>query len=238
MLMLRSVLFLILMYLGMAVYGLLGLPFALWSVDGTYKVMQAYVRYVFWLLRVLCGVTTEIRGEAPKGEALVAAKHQSFLDVMLLFSAVDRAKFIMKKELKWAPIFGFYAQRIGSISVDRGKRGATVKQMIATAEGAEDRGQTLIYPQGTRVAPGATAPYKIGAGVLYDRMGLGCIPVATNAGVFWGRKTILRYPGKAVIEFLPPIAPGLDVNEAVAEMERRIEPASDALLHEAQRFQQ
>ncbi len=154
-------------------------------------------------LRVICGLRVEVRGEVPAGEVLVAAKHQSFLDILILFEALPRPKFIMKKELKWAPILGLYALRIGSTPVARGDRveGDEGDGRACRPAPSEPR-QLVIYPQGTRVAPGARLPFKVGAGVLYDRLGEPCVPAATNAGVFWGRRSPYRRPGLAVVEFL------------------------------------
>jgi 1-acyl-sn-glycerol-3-phosphate acyltransferase len=233
MLLLRSLLFDALLYLLMAVMGVLGAPLALWSVDGAYRVCKAYCRVIFWLLRVICGLRVEIRGTVPRDEVLVAAKHQSFLDIMMIAHALPRPKFIMKKELKWAPILGLYALRIGSTPVNRGERGKAMKAMVEHAGRATEPRQLVIYPQGTRVAPGARPPFKVGAGVLYHRLGEPCVPVATNAGVFWGRRSPYRRPGLAVLEFLDPIAPGLGVTEFMARLEPIVEAASDRLMREA-----
>ncbi len=233
MLLLRSLLFDACLYTTMAVLGILGAPFAIWSVDGAYAVCKLYCRCVFWLLRVICGLRVEIRGEIPSGEVLVAAKHQSFLDILMIFHALPRPKFIMKKELKWAPFLGLYALRIGSTPVNRGDRSKAMKAMVEHAGSAAEPGQLVIYPQGTRVAPGARPPFKIGAGVLYDRMGQPCVPAATNAGVFWGRRSRYRRPGLAVVEFLPLIEPGLPVPEFMTRMQTEVEEASDALMREA-----
>ncbi len=229
----RSLVFEILVYLVMAVMGILGAPFALWSVDGAYAVCRAYARVVFFLARVLCGLRVEIRGEVPTGEVLVAAKHQSFLDILMIFEALPRAKFVMKKELKWTPFIGLYALRIGSTPVARGRKGQAMTQMVAHAGRATEARQLVIYPQGTRVAPGARPPFKVGAGVLYDRLGSACVPAATNAGVFWGRRTLRKRPGLAVVEFLPAIEPGLPIAEFMARLETVVEDASDRLMREA-----
>jgi 1-acyl-sn-glycerol-3-phosphate acyltransferase len=140
----------------------------------------------------------------------------------------------MKKELRWTPLLGFYAWRIGCIPVDRGKKGRAIAEMKkAVAEGAKIPGQLIIYPQGTRVAPGAPMPYKVGTGLLYQQVSQPCIPAATNVGVFWPRHGIYRKPGLAVVEFLPAIAPGRTVGDFMAELERVIETASDRLMAEA-----
>jgi 1-acyl-sn-glycerol-3-phosphate acyltransferase len=230
---LRSIVFEALVYLTMAVLGILGAPFALWSVNGAYAVCRLYCRTTFFLLRWIVGLRVEVRGTVPAGAVLVAAKHQSFLDILILFEALPRAKFIMKKELKWAPFIGLYALRIGSTPVARGDRSKAMKAMVEHAGSVAEPGQLVIYPQGTRVAPGARPPFKVGAGVLYERGGEPCVPAATNAGVFWGRRTLLKRPGLAVVEFLPTIPPGLPVPEFMARMENAVEEASDRLMREA-----
>lgn len=230
----RSAIFVFLMYLAMLVVGILGAPFAIYSKEGAYWVMKRYCDLVLWLARGLCGLRYEIRGQVPSGAVVVASKHQSFMDIILLMHVLPLPKYIMKKEIKWTPVLGLYAMRIGSASVDRGKKGAAMKQMVQGVEkNLPENAQVVIYPQGTRVPPGQTMRYKIGAGVLYERLDLPCVPAATNVGVFWGRKGILRKPGVAVLEFLDPIEPGLPVSDVVAKMEAVIEPASNALMREA-----
>lgn len=233
MLLVRSLVFDALLYTTMAVMGIFGAPFALWSVDGAYAVCRAYCRVVFFYLRWVVGLKVEVRGSVPQSEVLIAAKHQSFLDILILFEALPRAKFIMKKELKWAPFIGLYALRIGSTPVNRGDRSRAMKAMVEHAEAADEPRQLVIYPQGTRVAPGARPPFKIGAGVLYQRLGTECVPAATNAGVFWGRRSVYRRPGIAVVEFLPPIPAGLDVPAFMRRVETVVETASDRLMLEA-----
>jgi 1-acyl-sn-glycerol-3-phosphate acyltransferase len=124
--------------------------------------------------------------------------------------------------------------RIGCVPVDRGRRGAAIAKMMADVKaGAERPGQLIIYPQGTRVAPGTSLPYKIGTALLYTQLGQPCVPAATNVGVFWPRRGILRHRGTAIVEFLPEIAPGLDNAEFMARIEGDIEAASDRLMAEA-----
>jgi 1-acyl-sn-glycerol-3-phosphate acyltransferase len=233
MLLVRSLIFDFFLYVSMAVLGIFGAPLALWSVDGAYWVCRTYARVTFFFLRVICGLRVEVRGEVPTGEVLVAAKHQSFLDILIIFEALPRAKFIMKKELRWAPFIGLYALRIGSTPVNRGDRSKAMKAMVEHAGQAREPRQLVIYPQGTRVAPGARPPFKVGAGVLYERLGEPCVPAATNAGVFWGRRSHLRRPGLAVVEFLDPIPPGLSISEFMARMQAEVEEASDRLMREA-----
>lgn len=230
----RSILFEALIYTWMLVIGVVGFPAAAVSRDAAYWVMKVYARGVRLLLRVICGTKTEVRGPIPTGEVLIAAKHQSFLDILMIADVLPRFKFIMKKELIWVPILGFYALRIGATPVNRGKRSEAMKSMVAKMDKqSRDRGQVVIYPQGTRVAPGVKAPYKVGAAVLYERYGLPCVPVATNVGVFWGRRKLLKKPGLAVVEFLEPIPAKLPMREFMKQIEQQIETASEALRNEA-----
>ncbi len=231
---LLSLVFIVQMYLAMAVCAVVFAPWALVSRRGARAACKAYCRWVIFTLRVLCGLKSEVRGTPPTGEALIAAKHQSFLDIILIFNAVPAGKFIMKRELMYAPFLGQYALRIGCVPVDRGKRGAAISRMKAdVARGAAEPGQLIIYPQGTRVAPGDAKPYKVGTGLLYEQLGQPCYPVAANVGVFWPKRGILRKPGLAVVEFLPPIAPGLAIPDFMARLEGEVETHSNRLMAEA-----
>ncbi len=234
MLLARSILFDLLMFLLVPIIGILFLPVALVSRDGTYWVMKLYIRIVLWLLWAICGLRMEVRGTPPEGDVLIASKHQSFLDIMILFLHLPRARFIMKRELRWVPVFGYYAMRIGSTPVARGKKGKAVSAMVKDVNAKQNEpGQLVIYPEGTRTQPGAKPNYKVGAGVIYTRTGQVCVPAATNVGVFWSRRSWLRKPGTAVLEFLEPIPAGLPLDEFMATLEARVETASDALLVEA-----
>jgi 1-acyl-sn-glycerol-3-phosphate acyltransferase len=231
---LLSLVFIIQMYLAMVVLAVIFTPFAIFSRDAAYLAMHSYCRWVAFSARVLVGLRSEVRGQVPTGEVLVAAKHQSFLDIILIFGALPRAKFIMKRELIYAPILGQYALRIGCVPVDRGKRGAAIEKMKSdVARGTAHPGQLIIYSQGTRVAPGVKRPYKVGTGLLYEQLGQPCVPVATNVGVFWPRRSILRKRGLAVVEFLPAIPPGKPIPAFMTELERTVEGASDRLMAEA-----
>ena len=233
MLRLRSILFDVAMYGLLAVIGIVMAPLALWSMDGAYRGIKIYCRTVLWVLEKLCGLRCETRGTIPTGAVIVASKHQSFLDILILARDLPRPKFIMKKELRWAPVLGLYAWRMGSTPVDRGAGGRAMKDMVAHVGQSGDAGQLVIYPQGTRVLPGAVMPYRIGAGVLYSRLERVCIPAATNVGVFWSRRSPYRRPGLAVIEVLDPIPPGLPLAEFMARIEEVVETASDRLMREA-----
>ncbi len=231
---LLSLIFIAQMYLAMLVCALVFAIPAIISRNGAFAAVHSYSNWVRLTARLLVGLKSEIRGEVPQGEVIIAAKHQSFFDIILLCSVLPRPKFIMKRELVWAPILGQYALRIGCIPVDRGKKGAAIAKMKEdAAKAALNPGQLVIYPQGTRVAPGSKLPYKVGAGLLYAQFHQPCIPVATNVGLFWPKHGILRLPGTAVIEFLPAVPPGRSVGEFMRGIEATIETASDTLMREA-----
>lgn len=229
-----SLIFIVQMYLSMAVIAIVFAPFALFSRNAAVKACHVFCQWVLFSLRVLCGLKTEVRGVPPTDEVMIGAKHQSFLDIIAIYNAVPRGKFIMKRELMWTPFLGQYALRIGCVPVDRGKRGAAIAKMKADVQaGTEFPGQLIIYPQGTRVAPGVAKPYKVGTGLLYDQLAQPCVPVGTNVGVFWPKRGILRKPGVAVVEFLPRIEPGLPVPAFMAKLQAEVEASSDRLMIEA-----
>ena len=230
----RSLVFVTQMYLAMAVLALVFTPWAILDRAGAFAGIRTYCRYVRWSARWLVGLDSEVRGPVPVDEVMIAAKHQSFFDIILICSVVPRPKFIMKQELRFAPILGWYALRIGCVPVNRGQRGQAVRKMLAVvAEGRSAPGQLIIYPQGTRVAPEAKVPYKVGTGLLYAEGGLTCVPAATNVGVFWPRSAITRKPGLAVVEFLPEIPPGLPVEIFMDRLSETVETASETLMAEA-----
>ncbi|MEM6729882.1 MAG: lysophospholipid acyltransferase family protein [Pseudomonadota bacterium] len=231
---LMSLAYIVQVYFAMLVLGIVFFPWALFSARGAWKACHTYARYALFTARIMVGIKHEVRGEVPTGQVLVAAKHQSFLDVMIIFKTVPWAKFIMKYELLFTPVIGLYAYRLGCVPVKRGRRAEAIKKMLKDVrEGQANPGQLCIYPQGTRIAPRAKAPYKMGTYALYRELGQVCVPTATNAGAFWPRKGIMRYPGTAVVEFLPPMEPGLDQKAFMRELETRIEAQSEALLDEA-----
>ena len=230
---LRALLFSVQMYPMMFIIGLVYAPWAIFSKTGARACCKAYSRWIFWTARWMVGIRCEVRGTPPEGEVLIAAKHQSFLDIMMIFTALPTAKFIMKKEILRTPVIGQYAKLLDCVAVDRGKRGAAIEKMVMDVqEGHQEAGQLIIYSQGTRVAPGVKADYKVGTGVLYEQLAQPCVPVATNVGVLWPRTGIMRKPGVAVVEFLDQIDAGLERKEFMELLEARVEAKSNALMRE------
>lgn len=231
---LLSLLFNIQMYVAMVVVGIVYLPYALLRPEGAGVAALHYCKYVRASLALICGLKIEYRGTPPVDQVLVAAKHQSFLDVMMIYAAMPRGRFIMKSELRYAPVLGWYGLRMGCVPVERGKRAGAITKMLAEVRaGKALPGQLIIYPQGTRVAPGVLAPYKVGTALLYQQMGTPCYPVATNIGMFWPKLGVMRQRGTAVVDFLEPIQQGLSNADFMARLEQDIESRSNALMRAA-----
>ncbi len=230
----RSLAFNIAMYAGMPVVGILFLPWAMLDRRGARYAAHLWCRYVKWIARWMIGLNVEYRGTPPTDEVMVAPKHQSFMDVILIYSAMPAGKFVFKSELRWAPIVGQYALMLGCVPVNRGKRAQAIKKMISDVKsGRSEPGQLIIYPQGTRVGPGLKKPYKTGTGALYKELGQDCVPVACNVGVFWPKRGVYRKPGTIVIEFMERIPAGLPVDVFMARIEDMVETRSDELAREA-----
>lgn len=200
------------------------------------KGVAAYARAVLFGLRAIAGISHEIRGREhmPRARAIVAAKHQSAWETVAMLAILDDPVQVLKKELALIPFYGWHALKLGMIPVDRSARASALKKMIALAKRriAQNR-IILIFPQGTRVAPGCREEYKPGVAALYTQLGVPCVPVALNSGVFWPRRALLKKPGTIVVEFLPPIPPGLKREQFMALLESRIEEASNRLVAEA-----
>ena len=230
---LRSLIFVAWLYLSMVIFAVGLSPALLMPHRVAVGVIKLWSKFVLFGLRWIAGVKVEVRGleHRPTGPALIAAKHQGMLDVIAPFAFLDDACFIMKKELMVLPFFGWFAWKTRMIAVDRSAHSKALKDMVrqARARHAEGR-QILIFPEGTRGEIGAAPDYKPGIAALYRDLDCPCTPMATNSGVHWPAHGFRRYPGTIVFEFLPPIPAGLKRAEFMAELESRIETASNALL--------
>lgn len=232
----RSILFLFWMYGLMLVMGIIWLPSLAMPRRALMTGIRWYSGLVRWGLRVICGVTTEVRGSEhlPEGGIIYAAKHQCMWDVFMPFIILADPVITMKRELLWYPFFGWYSLKSKMIPIDRGGAAKTVRGMLKAAEDRmKDQRQFVIFPEGTRHAPGRTTGYfSAGTSAFYKRLGVQCLPVATNSGLCWPAHGFVRRPGTIVYEILPPIEPGLDRKALMSRLEGAIEPASDRLLEE------
>jgi 1-acyl-sn-glycerol-3-phosphate acyltransferase len=231
----RSALFSALFLAIMVVMSLLYLP--LLALPRRVMVVAArwWVAVSLAILKHVAGVRWQVRGREnlPGGGFLVAAKHQSAFETFAFRLVLDDPAYVLKRELTWIPFFGWYLAKSGVIAIDRGAGAKALKAMVKGAQAAAAEGRpVIIFPEGTRTAPGHKLPYHSGVAMLYGAMGTPVVPVALNSGMFWGRRSFLKRPGTIIIEFLPAIAPGMDRKAFMAELESRIETASDRLVAE------
>lgn len=236
MLFVRSLAFNVLFYAVLITMLVIGIPLTAAPPQTVRNYARRWGAVSTWMLARICNTRIEIRGaeNLPSGGFMLASKHQSFLDIIALLPLLPRFTYVMKKELTRVPLFGALVLRAGMIPIDR-TRGRAVMGELTRQVGVavRDGCQLIIFPEGTRRPAGAEAVYKSGVAHLYADLGVPCVPVALNSGLFWPRRTFLRFPGTVVIEIMPPIAPGLPKAAFQAELQATIEAASDRLLAEA-----
>jgi len=234
----RSIAFNVLFYLNTALYLIVALPTFFLPYRAIIAVAKSWGRTNQVLLRLVAGIDCEIRGleKLPSGSVIVAAKHQSAWETFALLPLFDNPFFIMKRELQWIPIFGWLTIKGRMVPVDRGAGSAALAAMAERAriELSASR-QLIIFPEGTRRPPGAEPKYKYGVAHLYAAEGVPCVPIALNSGLFWPRRSILRYPGTVIVEILDPIMPGLARDEFFRRLQDTIEPATARLIEEGRR---
>ena len=236
----RSVIFNLAFYTFLFLLMLFALPIFLLPWKWVWWMPTTWARTSLWMLRVLAGVKFELRGieNKPEGGVLIASKHQSTWETFVLLFVAERPAYLAKRELFMIPFFGWYLSRFRQISVNRARGSSALKSMIPQARAAvKDGRDVVIFPEGTRRTPGDPPAYKFGVTALYRILKVPVVPVALNAGVFWPRRTFLRYPGTIVMEILPPIEPGLSDDVFKETLIERIETASDKLLEEAKAAQ-
>jgi 1-acyl-sn-glycerol-3-phosphate acyltransferase len=236
MLAVRSVVFNILFYLNLVVLMIVGLPMMLGGRRGVFALARLWGAISVWLLERICGLRLEYRGveNIPPGGVLIAAKHQSFLETFALLKYAPDFAIILKRQLTYIPFFGLYLIVSQQIAIDRSRGRQALQQIASAAKPVLAAGrQVFIYPEGTRRPPGAPPRYKHGVAALYAETGATCLPVAVNTGLFWRKHSFLRRPGVAVIEYLPPIKPGLDRAVFAKTLQTTIEAACDRLNSEA-----
>jgi 1-acyl-sn-glycerol-3-phosphate acyltransferase len=237
---LRSLVYNVLFYLLLAFWVIVGIPTFLMPRSGILTVARNWARSSIWLMRVVCNIKVEYRGleKIPKGPLIVASKHQSMWETFALLQFFDQPLFIVKRELRWIPFFGWYLIKSNMIGVDRSAGGRALLQMTRRAGEQVRRGrQLIIFPEGTRTPVGASPHYKTGIAQIYVDCGVPCVPVALNSGLFWPRRTFMRYPGTLVVEFLDPLPPGLSRREFITQISTLIEDATNRLVETARREQ-
>lgn len=231
----RSLAFNVAFYLSLAIHVIIGIPTFLMPKQAIIEIAKSWSRSTTWMLRVICNINVEYRGleNIPKGPLILASKHQSAWETIAFLPLVRSPLFILKRELTWLPFFGWYLIKAEMIAVNRAAGGRALINMtrLARERVAQDR-QLIIFPEGTRRPVGAEPRYKFGVAQVYVDCGAPCVPVALNSGLFWPRRTFLRYPGTVIFQFLDVIPPGLPRDEFLVQVSTAIEEASNRLIAE------
>jgi 1-acyl-sn-glycerol-3-phosphate acyltransferase len=229
----RSLLFNTAFYAVTAVMAVVCLPVLLAPRSWAMVPFRWHARCCSWLLSMICGVRYDIRGRdhIPVGPALIASKHQSAWETFGLVPLLPDPCYVMKAELGRIPLYGAYSRKFGMILVARDRQAAALRDLLAQAKDRIANGrQIIIFPEATRREPGAPPAYKPGVIALYEALGVPCVPVALNSGLVWPRRQFLRHPGTIVVEFLPPIPPGLTRAQFSRQLQQQIESAATTLL--------
>jgi 1-acyl-sn-glycerol-3-phosphate acyltransferase len=237
---LRSLVYNVLFYVLLVFWNIVAIPTFLMPRRAFMAVAKMWARSSVWLLRVVCNVRLEVRGreKIPAGPLIVASKHQSMWETFALMPYFDAPLFIYKRELAWIPFFGWYLMKSGMIGVDRGGGMRSLMDMARRAPKEIRSGrQLIIFPEGTRTPVGAPPDYMTGVGQIYASSGVPCQPVALNSGLFWPRRTFMRYPGTLVVEFLDPLPAGLSRKEFIVRVATVIEAATNRLVEAAREEQ-
>jgi 1-acyl-sn-glycerol-3-phosphate acyltransferase len=188
-------------------------------------------------LKVFVGIGWQVRGREniPDGPAIIASKHQSAWDTSIFHGVLSDPVYVLKKELTSIPFWGWSARKCEALVVDRAGGASALKELVRGTRASIEKGrQVIIFPEGTRTVPGQRNPYFPGIAAMYAQAKAPVVPVAVNSGLFWGRRSFVKNSGVITIEFLPPIPPGLDRRAFMAELEERIEAASERLRMEAE----
>jgi 1-acyl-sn-glycerol-3-phosphate acyltransferase len=238
MLYIRSLAFNFVFYLNLIVQMIVWSPFYFLAPrPKAWLVPKFWSKSCLWLYDMIAATKSDISGmeNLPEGSFILAPKHQTFWDTIAFFPYLDDPIYILKRELQWIPFFGWYVMKMRMIPVNRGKRSVALKAVVAATkkELARNPRQLIIYPEGTRRAPGDNPAYKYGIVEIYAQLELPVVPVAHVAGLYWPRRKFLRYPGTIKARFLPPIPAGLDREEFMRRLIAETETACDQLLVEA-----
>ena len=231
---LRSALFNIAFFTTTALVATLSTPVLLAPPHWTMPAIRFWSWLVVQELRWICGIRLQVLGREhlpQQGAALIAAKHQSALDTLVWLLLVPHCAYVLKQELLRIPFYGFLVAKAGMISVDREGGAAAMRHLLKAGKAAAAAGrQLVIFPEGTRVAPGERVPYQPGIAALAAATGLPVIPVATDSGMLWGRRAFIKRPGTITISVLPALPAGLPRPVLIERLETLIEAESDRLM--------
>ena len=227
MLLLRSLLFNLFLYIGIVTVFLVALPTLFLPSKFTLFFGKFLGHYVVFVVKFFLNTEVEFRGidNIPKNEKyFFASAHQSMFETFALQSILNYPVFILKKELLKIPLFGLYLKKIKSIEIIRDtttKDNLSFFHKVALIVKNENR-PLLIFPQGTRVKVEDKVPFKKGVGRIYEALNISCVPIALNSGKVWPKNGIVKYPGKITVSFLEPIKPGLNRDEFIKSLEKKV----------------
>jgi 1-acyl-sn-glycerol-3-phosphate acyltransferase len=223
---LRSALFALLFYPATVIAVLFALPGAAIGHQALVGIVVAWARWHRMCARYILGIRTRIEGRPPEGAVLVAVKHQSMFETLEIVLLVKEPAVVLKRELADLPGWGRAARRYGVIPVDRSGGASALRRMLRAARAAVAAGRPIvIFPEGTRVAPGEQPPLQAGFAGIYQALGVPVVPVALDSGRLWPRRSFGKRPGVVTIRFGAEIPPGLPRREA----EERVHAAINAL---------
>ena len=228
---LRSLLFNVGFYLSLVIHIFVAIPTFVLPRRALFMVANSWTHTTNWMLRVICNIRIEFRGleNLPKGPLMIASKHQSAWETIGFLPLLRQPMYILKRELTWIPFFGWYLLKARMIPVNRGAGAKTLTKMTEIARrrirDGEGR-QLIIFPEGTRRPVGAEPRYKFGVAQVYVDCEVPCVPAALNSGLFWPRRTFLRYPGKMIVEFMEVIPPGLSRDDFLRRSRSVVETAT------------
>jgi 1-acyl-sn-glycerol-3-phosphate acyltransferase len=223
---LRSLLFALAFYPGTVLFVLAAYPVALAGREPLRAHTRRWAAFHRWCAAAILGIRTKVEGEVPKGAVLVAAKHQSMFETLEIVMLLDRPAVIMKRQLSEIPLFGKVTKMYGVIPIDRAGGATALRHMMRAAEEAIGEGRPIvIFPEGTRVAPGERPALQPGFAGLYRALKLPVVPLALDSGAVWPRRSFVKRPGTVTMRFGEAIAPGLKRDE----IEGRVHEAINVL---------
>ena len=232
--MIKSILFYFFLYIWTIFLGIIFVPFLFLKKEKLYKPAYLWIKGILFLLRIMCNITYKVQGNnnIPNSNGLIiASKHQSAFETLLLFSMFQKAIFIHKYELFFIPIFGLYLKKISMVAINRLGKSSALKKMINDSKKkiSEDH-SLIIFPEGTRKIPGEKPDYKPGVAGIYKELNCDVLPVALNSGLYWPKNSFAIKPGEIIIEFLPIIKKGLDKKDFIEKLEKIIENKTASLI--------
>ncbi len=236
MIVLRSIAFNIIFYVNLVLFLVLGSWLLLCPRIWAIRVLQLWAKTSLWWLRIICNIKFEVRGREHilDGPCLVAGKHQSLWETFAILPLFDDPCMVLKRELIFIPIFGWFAFKFKMIGVERSAGSAALRKLVARGKEEIARGRAIIImPEGTRRGVDDQPDYKPGVAALYSALNIPCVPFGLNSGLFWPRRKLLRLPGTITLEFMPAIPAGLHRKVFQKRLEAAIETSSTGLIAEA-----